>query len=99
METGGPAIEAGLLELIRIRVDATDAAVRLVFARSASFRSLSRDFRLCVRALEHWKSSDSEKGRQRVEEYSVLLDALVQEMRQMVRDESEGVRTQPEPLR
>ena len=99
METGGPAIEAGLVELIRIRVDATDAAVRRVFARSASFRSLIRDFCLCVRALERWKSSDSEEGRQRVEEYSILLDALVLEMRQMVRDESEGVRTQPEPLR
>ena len=87
MESGRPVLEPGLLKLIRSHVEETDAVVALVFARSPAFRSLSRDFRACVRALDRWKDSDSEEVGQRVEEYSTLLDALVLEMQQML---SEG---------
>ena len=68
MESGRPVLEPGLLKLIRSHVEETDAVVALVFARSPAFRSLSRDFRACVRALDRWKDSDSEEVGQRVEE-------------------------------
>ena len=86
MESDEFAMEPGLLRLTRSHVEATDAELSLVFARSAAFRSLSKDFRACVRALNHWKNSDSEHFQQRVEEYSTLLDALVVEMQQMLRE-------------
>lgn len=89
MESGKPVMEPGLLELIRSHVEAADAEVSLVFARNPAFRSLSRDFRACVRALDRWESSDSEEVEQRVEEYSTLLDALVLEMQQMLREGAE----------
>mgnify|MGYP001550421765 CR=1 FL=1 len=86
MKSGEPVMEPGLLRLIRSHVEETDAKVVLVFAHSPAFRSLSRDFRACVRALDRWKDSDSEEVVQRVEEYSTLRDALVLEMQQMLRD-------------
>ncbi|MCL7927705.1 MAG: hypothetical protein M8841_07955 [marine benthic group bacterium] len=87
MKSGEPVMEPGLLRLIRSHVEETDAEVSLVFARNPAFRSLSRDFRACVRALDRWKSSDSAEVEHRVEEYSTLFDALVTEMQQMLREE------------
>jgi hypothetical protein len=89
MESGEFAMEPGLLKLIRSHVEVTDAEVSLVFARSPAFRSLSRDLRACVRALDRWTNSDSEEVQQRVEEYSTLLDALVMELQQMLREQAE----------
>ena len=89
MESGESVMETGLLRLIRSHVEATDSDLSLVFARSPAFRSLSRDFRACVRALDRWRSSDSDEFEQRVDEYSTLLDALVLEMQQMLREEAQ----------
>jgi hypothetical protein len=86
MESGEAVMEPGLLQLIRSHVEVPDAEISWVFAYSPAFRSLSRDFRACVRALDRWKNSDSEDVDQRVEEYSTLRDALVLEMQQLLRE-------------
>jgi hypothetical protein len=95
MESGEPVMEPGLLKLIRSHVEVPDAEISRVFAHSPAFRSLSRDFRACVRALDRWKNSDSEDVDQRVEEYSSLRDALVLEMHQMLREGAHAISSHP----
>jgi len=95
MESGEAVMEPGLLKLIRSHVEVPDAEISRVFAHSPAFRSLSRDFRACVRALDRWKNSDSEDVDQRVEEYSSLRDALVLEMHQMLREGAHAISSHP----
>ena len=59
MESASPAMEAGLLRLVRDRTGATEAAICSAFESDASFRGLCADLRSCSRALRRWEAADS----------------------------------------
>jgi len=84
MTTPRPAIDAGLLRLVRGRAGGTDESIRSAFESNETFRSLCADLRTCARALARWQRSDSAEAPGRVEEYAGLLEDLTQEIRQLL---------------
>ena len=81
MESASPAMEAGLLRLVRDRTGATEAAICSAFESDASFRGLCADLRSCSRALRRWEAADSIRARGLAAEYAELLESLAAELR------------------
>ncbi len=82
MGSSGPAIDAGLLRVLRIRTGAPADAIGRAFESSASFRSLCSDVRACERALRKFEGTGGDEAAERAVEYARLLEELVEEVRE-----------------
>ncbi|MBK5097467.1 MAG: hypothetical protein JJE01_06770 [Gemmatimonadetes bacterium] len=87
MNSRAPRIDTGLLRLVRSHSDATEAAIGRALETSEPFRSLCSDLRACSRALTHWRKTDSDEARRRVDEYTDLLAELTSEIRLMLAEQ------------
>jgi len=81
--------ESGAIEAVRKAFPGREALVERSFERSPAFRSLCRDYRDCLRALEHWSGQASAEREARRREYTELLLELDREIRTWL----EAVRT------
>jgi hypothetical protein len=81
MDSSGPCIDERLLRLVRSRTGASEMAIASAFSRSASFRSLCSDLKVCARAYRHWSAGESAEERRRASEYAALLENLGEEVR------------------
>ena len=81
MDSSGPCIDERLLRLVRSRTGASEMAIASAFSRSASFRSLCSDLKVCARAYRHWSAGESAEQRRRASEYAALLEDLGEEVR------------------
>lgn len=73
-------MEDVILAAVKREFGARAEAVGQACERSASFRSLCRDYFICLKALEHWRESRSDAAPERSAEYSELLAELAREI-------------------
>ena len=94
MDSPGPVIDAGLLRLLRIRTGAPSVTIVSAFESSAAFRSLCADVRACARALRRFEATGGDQAADRAAEYGRLMEALVEEVREVLEGSDWQLRVQ-----
>ena len=68
--------DTGLLALIQISFPGRGELIERAFRNSRSFRTLCKDYRDCVAALDRWKRRSAGEARLRRQEYTELQREL-----------------------
>ena len=55
--------------------------IRRLFKESREFQCICEDYRQCAEALHHWNRSNDKHAPARKQEYAILLQELVDEIR------------------